>query len=106
MSGLVRFFRKQLKGKMTRKVGQREKKVETEDVSEGIGNNEMSLNNMVLPEEMLQNIFSYLSTIEDLSTVMLVCKTWKNAGEAPALWSWFIITKSSQLKLKRLRFTS
>ena len=103
MSGLVRFFRKQLKGKMTKEGGQREKKVEKEDDSEGIGNNKMALNNMVLPEEMLQKIFSYLSSLQDLNTVMLVCKTWKNAGEAPALWSWFIITKSSQLTLKRLK---
>ena len=54
---------------MTKEVGQREKKVETEDDSDGIGNNKMALNNIVLPEEMLQKIFSYLSTIEDLNTV-------------------------------------
>ena len=88
---------------MTEEGGQREKKVEKEDDSEGIGNNEMALNNMVLPLEMLEKIFSYLSSLQDLNTVMLVCKTWKSAGEAPALWSWFIITKSSQLKLKRLQ---
>ena len=38
MSGLVRFFRNLLKGKMTKEGGQREKKVEKEDDSEGIGN--------------------------------------------------------------------
>ena len=103
MSGLVRFFRKQLKGKITKEVGQREKKMDKDDDSEGIGNNEMALNNMVLPEEMLQKIFSYLSSLQDLNTVMLVCKTWKNAAEAPALWSWFVVTISSQLSLKRLQ---
>ena len=55
---------------MTKEVGQREKKVETEDDSEGIGNNKMVLNNMVLPEEMLQKIFSYQSNLQDLNTVM------------------------------------
>ena len=80
--------------------------MEKEDDSKGIGNNEMALNNMVLPEEMLQKIFSYLSGQKDLSTVMLVCKTWNNVAEGPVFWSWLKITKPSQLAFKRLQGAS
>ena len=58
--------------------------------------------NSVLPPEMLGQIFSLL-TPKDLKTVMLVCKSWRDVGERPALWSWVEITKLSQLRLKRLQ---
>ena len=63
---------------------------------------ELSLINRVLPPELLEKIFGYIAP-KDLSNVKLVCKTWNNIGEAPALWSWFKIRKSSQLELKRLQ---
>ena len=63
---------------------------------------EISLINRVLPPELLEKIFGYLAP-KDLNNVMLVCKTWNNIGEAPTLWSWFKIRKSSQLELKRLQ---
>ena len=63
---------------------------------------EISLINRVLPPELLEKIFGYLAP-KDLNKVMLVCKTWNDIGEAPALWSWFKIRKSSQLELKRLQ---
>ena len=35
--------------------------------------------------------------------MMLVCKTWNNAGGRPSLWSWVKITSWPQLRLKRLQ---
>ena len=119
MSALFRFLRKKLKGKMTEegeKVavkkgesndnremtgvgGEAEKEVDIE----GNDKSRIALINELLPAEMLEKIFSYLSGIKDLNTVMLVCKTWNTVGEAPALWSWFKIKKHSQLSLKRLQ---
>ena len=58
--------------------------------------------NSYLPTEMLEKVFSHLAP-KDLKTVMLVCKTWNNAGGRPSLWSWVKITSSSQLRLKRLQ---
>ena len=43
--------------------------------------------NYMLPSEILEKIFHLLSP-QDLKTVMLVCKFWKEAGELPGLWSW------------------
>ena len=39
----------------------------------------------ILPEEMLLKIFCCLG-LQDLSTVLLVCKEWKEVAEAPWLW--------------------
>ena len=51
------------------------------------GQNEKD-NNRMLPQELLVEVFSHLAP-KDLNTVMLVCKTWKNAAEARhTLWSW------------------
>ena len=58
--------------------------------------------NSYLPTEMLEKVFSHLAP-KDLKTVMLVCKTWNNAGGRPSLWSWVKITSWSQLRLKRLQ---
>ena len=74
-----------------------------EDTSRTMKNDiEIPLIKSVLPPEMLEKIFSHLAP-KDLNTVMLVCKTWNILAEAPALWSWFKITKRSQLTLKRLQ---
>ena len=51
---------------------------------------------------MLEKVFSHLAP-KDLKTVMLVCKTWNNAGGRPSLWSWVKITSWPQLRLKRLQ---
>ena len=58
--------------------------------------------NDVLPREMLERIFSHLAP-KDLKTVMLICKTWNNAADTPALWSWVDIRFRDQLRLKRLQ---
>ena len=71
--------------------------------SKAIDEKEIPLINRVLPPEILEKVFSHLRALKDLNNVMLVCKTWKNVGEAPALWSWFTITKDSQMPLKRLQ---
>ena len=55
-----------------------------------------------MPTEMLEKVFSHLAP-KDLKTVMLVCKTWNNAGGRPSLWSWVKITSWPQLRLKRLQ---
>ena len=77
--------------------------VKKEKNSKAINEKEMPLINRVLPPEILEKVFSHLRALNDLNNVMLVCKTWKNIGEAPALWSWFSITKDSQMPLKRLQ---
>ena len=58
--------------------------------------------NSYLPTEMLEKVFRHLAP-KDLNTVMLVCKTWNNAGGRPSLWSWVKITSWPQLRLKRLQ---
>ena len=63
--------------------------------NKAINEKEIPLINRVLPPEILEKVFSHLRAPKDLNNVMLVCKTWKNIGEAPALWSWFTITKNS-----------
>ena len=114
-----------LKLKMTKEGGVEEKMAENRSDGEGNGNLEMAeeggnvenkeknskaidekeipLINRVLPPEILEKVFSHLRAINDLNNVMLVCKTWKNIGEAPALWSGFTITRDSQLPSKRLQ---
>ena len=48
----------------------------------------LPLINEMLPEEMLEKVFSHLAP-KDLKTATLVCKHWKNtAVSSPALWSW------------------
>ena len=75
----------------------------SEDISRTMKNNtEVPLINDVLPPEMLERIFSHLAP-EDLKTVMLICKTWYNAADTPALWSWVGIRFKDQLRLKRLQ---
>ena len=93
MSAIFKFFRKQLKGKTT----------EDEEDNDGNDKGEVALNNNILPPELLEKIFSHLSGLQDLNTLMLVCKTWNDVAEGPVFWSWFKITKPSQLPLKRLR---
>ena len=75
----------------------------SEDTSRTIrSNTEIPLINDVLPQEMLERIFSHLAP-KDLKTVMLICKKWNNAADTPALWSWVVIRFRLQLRLKRLQ---
>ena len=55
-----------------------------------------------LPPEMILEIFEKLHP-RDLKMVMLVCRKWKNIGENPTLWSWCILTLSSQNDLVKLK---
>ena len=72
----------------------------SEDTSRTMKNNiEIPLINSVLPPEMLQKIFSHLAP-KDLKTVMLICKTWNEAADTPALWSWVETRFQSQFQLK------
>jgi len=43
--------------------------------------------NRLLPTEVLYRVF-YLLPPRDLKTVVLVCRWWREVGEAPALWVW------------------
>ena len=40
-----------------------------------------------LPAEVLEHVFSQLEP-SNLKTAVLVCKRWKDIGEAPKLWTW------------------
>jgi len=41
----------------------------------------------LLPEEMLDRIFQFLSR-DELKIVVLVCRRWRDTGEAPHFWAW------------------
>jgi len=41
---------------------------------------------VVLPAEILDKIFSYL-TLKELSVMLLVCRRWRQVGETPGLWA-------------------
>jgi len=62
-------------GKEKKKIGQYENMVEKERME------------AVLPAEMLERVFRLLPP-QDLKTVVLVSRRWREVGEAPALWSW------------------
>ena len=70
MSAIFRFFRKKLPGKM----------VEEEMDNNSNDTGEVATNNNILPPELLEKIFGYLSGQKELSTVMSVCKTWNNVA--------------------------
>jgi len=42
--------------------------------------------NSMLPPEILEKIFHFLGSL-DVSNVMLVCRLWRDVGEAPWLWA-------------------
>ena len=64
-----------------------EKKLD-QSSTEVVEKNFPSLINEMLPEEMLEQVFSHLAP-KDLKTVTLVCTRWKNiAATSPALWTW------------------
>ena len=44
-----------------------------------------------LPEAVLKKIFRLLAP-RDLRTVVLVCRRWREVGEAPRLWPWVTVT--------------
>jgi len=46
--------------------------------------------NRLLPAEMLERVFHLLPP-RDLKAVVLVCRWWREVGEAPALWVWVYI---------------
>ena len=77
----------------------RKRKLEDTTMDENV---ELPLEIGVLPSEMLEKVFSHLAP-RDLKTVTLVCKTWNDAAERPALWSWVKLRSLSQLSLKRLQ---
>lgn len=54
-----------------------------------------------LPREMMIKIFKLLPP-EDLKSVVLVCKGWKELGEDPTLWSWSVVWVRSEDELSRL----
>jgi len=43
-----------------------------------------------LPEEIMITIFHYLPP-QDLKSVVLVCKEWRDVGEDPTLWTWAVV---------------
>ena len=45
--------------------------------------------NSFLPAEMLERIFRELSP-RDMKTVVLVCRRWREVGEAQGLWAWVV----------------
>jgi len=47
-----------------------------------------------LPEEMLERVFHLLPP-RDLKAVVLVCRWWREVGEAPALWVWVCLRVES-----------
>jgi len=47
----------------------------------------VALINRLLPVEMLERVFHLLPP-RDLEAVVLVCRWWREVGEAPALWVW------------------
>ena len=43
--------------------------------------------NTLLPPELLDHVFHLLAP-QDLKAAVLVCRLWREVGEAPGLWSW------------------
>ena len=56
-----------------------------------------------LPCEVLSHIIRMLPP-EDLKTVMLVSKAWKEMAEEPKLWTWLVVNISTISDLKKLEF--
>ena len=50
-----------------------------------------NLINEKLPAEIIKMIF-HLMKPRDMNTVVLVCKWWRDIGEAPSLWQWATVT--------------
>ena len=48
----------------------------------------------LLPAEMLERIF-WLLSLGDLAAVVLVCRRWRQVGEAPRLWARILLTVTS-----------
>ena len=46
--------------------------------------------NIVLPPEILRQIFSLLPPA-DLRSLLLVCQLWREVGESPGLWTWAMV---------------
>ena len=47
----------------------------------------MAVINELLPPEMLERVFRLLPN-RDLKNAVLVCRRWRDVGEAPSLWTW------------------
>ena len=45
---------------------------------------------LALPPEMLERVFLQLPP-SSLKVVVLVCRRWREVGEAPGLWAWVVI---------------
>ena len=52
--------------------------------------NSMAAINRLLPAEILERVFHLLPP-RDLRAVVLVCRWWREVGEAPALWDWVFL---------------
>ena len=46
--------------------------------------------NRLLPAELLERVFRLLPP-RDLKTAVLVCRRWREVGEAPGLWAWVLL---------------
>ena len=55
----------------------------------------VALINRLLPAEMLERVFHLLPP-RDLKAVVLVCRWWREVGEAPALWAWVRLVVENQ----------
>ena len=50
--------------------------------------------NVMLPPELLHKVFLLLAP-EDIKAAVLVCRLWREVGEAPSLWSWVVLRVTS-----------
>ena len=48
-----------------------------------------------LPADVLEKIFRLLPP-RDLRQVVLVCRRWREVGEAPRLWNWVTVTVTKE----------
>jgi len=61
----------------------------------------------LLPEEMLDRIFQFLSR-DELKIVVLVCRRWRDTGEAPHFWAWvrLAVSQANLLALLQVELRS
>ena len=67
---------------------------------------ELANTTSLLPAEVLYLIFCLLPP-RDLKSVVLVCRLWREVGEAPGLWAWVVLRLAMEdtevLGLRRLQ---
>ena len=59
--------------------------------------------NCVLPPELLHHILGLLAP-RDLKAAVLVCRLWRELGEAPGLWTWAFLRVTSENQSTMLEF--